>query len=131
MDITQFAQVGAKIAELSHKLKSKRTALDALQKEITTVEDELRPLVVEHSKMVAELVGSSGTVMVAAPAAGGPVAIQTGVVNPAALDGIRSRLLQYLERADPGTSAGDVAEALKVDVLLVRQVMSEMARKGR
>lgn len=137
MDISEFASVGAKIAELSLRLKQGRADLEVAQKAVTSLEDELRPLVVEHAKMVATLVGEAGVSLASEMPAGVVLSPNTsGIVVPgretsaqeAARASLRKQLLRYLDNAPEGVSAIDVADALKVDVVLVRQIMGDMAR---
>lgn len=134
MDISDFASVGAKIAELSLKLKQGRADLEGAQKAVASLEDALRPLVVEHAKMVASLVGDAG--ILSAPEMPAPGVALSPIVVPgretsaqeAARASLRKQLLRYLDNAPEGVSAIDVADALKVDVVMVRQIMGDMAR---
>lgn len=141
MNVAELVTIGAKIAEIGETLKSKRAERDELNAEISALEKELMPLVVEHSKIIAEVIGHPIQPPAAPPppppnwgprqlqANGGEINITTqvnghGLTNAQA----KQRITDYLNKAEPGTSAADVAAALRMDPSLVRQVMADIMR---
>lgn len=124
MDATEFAQLGAAIVEKGQKLKELKSAREKLDQEIEGLEKELRPMVAQHSKFVAELVGQPTVSPVPGPKPR-PVEESGGVTAE-----LRQRVIAYADRhADPdtGVSAMEIAEGLKLDPAVVRQVLNEMA----
>lgn len=132
MDLSDFSALGAKIAEISLELKSRRNERAKIQEQIQELEDTLRPLIGEHAKMIAELVGASG-LQVAAPAAqaqGSPRDHVVLGVDPRVEDN-KKRVLAYLQNSDGRIFAEDVAVALSLDPLIVRKIMGDYARSSR
>jgi hypothetical protein len=139
MDIANLAVIGGQIAEIGEKLKMLRGQRDEINTEISALEKQLMPLVVEHSKIIAEIVGVPPTPPAPTPpiqqlsyGGGGssPPVPQPGV-TPEVMQKAKTRILKYLDDAEPGVSAADVAGALKMDPFLVRQIMGQMAREGK
>jgi predicted ArsR family transcriptional regulator len=137
MDPAEFARVGAELVELGGKLNEKKAARDALNKEITELEEQIRPLMVEHQKMLAELVGVP--VQAVPPPGPPPPTPPNGNGNgnggppKPPFDpntAIKQRIIAFLNRSEPGVSALEVADALKIDVSLVRQAMNDLMRQG-
>jgi hypothetical protein len=132
MDIANLAIIGAKIAEVGEKLKVLRGQRDEINEQIGSLEKELMPLVVEHSKIIAEIVGTPPAPPPAPPGAfagggGPPPPIPQPGASPEVLQKAKARILKYLDDAEPGVSAADVANALKMDPFLVRRIMGEMS----
>lgn len=144
MELADFARLGDQIAEKSLALKSEREKAAHILRGIKALEDELRPLVEQHAKMVAEMLGSVAPPTVIAPA---PYPVQptqkstpgmnfgspTGA-NPV-IESAKQRIRQYIRSSEDGQqdtakgiSATSVAEALGVDSGLVREVLFEMSR---
>ena len=128
MDVPELAEVGAQIAEIGVKLKSLRVKRDELNTEISELEQELHPLVVKHSKLIAEIVGTSA--QTPAPAAAAPVV--PGAPAPPTegppSEAMKKRVLQFLKRTHDQVSAQEVAEALSIPAQVVRDVMRDMMR---
>lgn len=139
MDIADLATLGARIVELSHKLKAKKNEREILDKDITALESELMPLVTEHSKVIASVVGAALPAPV--PYVTPPHALPNGprpqqqpknddapppIPTPDAA--VKKKVLDYLRTAEEPGSAQTIAEALRLDPLVVRQVLSELAR---
>lgn len=131
MDAAEFAKLGAELVEKGNELKELKETRDDLNKQIIELEKELRPLIAQHAKFVAELVGQPtvtsvpGSKPTQVPGADGQTEVSAD---------LRKRIRQYAEsRADPedGISAAEIAEALKLDPAVVRQAMNEMARGAR
>jgi hypothetical protein len=141
MSVAELVTIGAKIAEIGETLKSKRTERDKINAEISALEKELMPLVVAHSKIIAEVLGqplqppapppppqnftSNYTPFPQNHGNGAPPMIPPPAIN--AKDA-KQRIVNYLDTAEPGTSAADVASALRMDPTVVRQIMADMAR---
>lgn len=123
MDAAELADVGAKLVELGTELKAKREERDVLNDEIAKLEKKMAPLVAKHSELIAEIIGKP-----AAPPPGNPNAppVPTNTPQRAGVE-LKRRIIAFLERAPEGTGAIDVADALKIDVMLVRQAMMDMA----
>lgn len=127
MDAAEFAQLGAALVEKGQKLKDLKEARDDLNTEIKELEKELRPLIAQHAKFVAELVGQPSVASVPDPKPQ-PVPGAEPTLTPE----LKQKIIAYAEsRADPdnGISAAEIAEALKIDPLLVRMAMNEMFRR--
>ncbi len=128
MDVAELAVVGAKIVEVGTKLKTLRKKRDDVVQEISELEQEILPLVAQHAKIIAEVVG-----MPSAPVAPQlPVhsAYPTHPTTDVPSD-IKERVIRFLEQSEEPLSALNVAEALKLSPVAVRQVMADLARQGR
>ncbi len=137
MDLSELATVGAKIAEVGEKLREFRGQRDEINTQIAALEKELMPLVTRHAAIIAEVVGAPVPVPAPPPPPNGgtygphsgpPAQPPTG---PDAMAKAKKRVLAFLEDAEPGMSAADVARELNMDPLLVRQIMGQMSRAGR
>lgn len=126
VNIADFAAVGARLLELGEKLKTLRGQRNDIQEQITAIETELVPLVVKHSKFLADLVGTALPAALAAPQQNNPGQPLLSPPSATANEGIKKRVIQYLQRSEQGVGAIEVADALKIDVMLVRQAMMEM-----
>lgn len=123
MDPQEFAKVGAELVEIGNALKDLKEERANLDLQITVLEKKLRPLVTQHAKFIAELVGE-----VAPPdPASGPLSLESGPVDNTAL---KKRILAFVARSEPGVGPLEIADAIKVDPVLVRQVMMEMRNSG-
>jgi hypothetical protein len=133
MGIEDLAVIGAKIVEVGAKLKELREQRDTINVDISALEKELTPLVVQHSKIIAEIVGTAAPVVAAPTAATGPAGSAQPPQGPGpdALASAKKRIVEYLKDAEPGVSATDVAQALRLDPFLVRQAMADLSRNGR
>lgn len=125
MDAAEFAQVGSKIVEIGMKLKGLREEREALSTKITELEKELLPLVSRHSELLALFVG----VAMPKPA---PLPVPPSAHSASGMIGdekvkLTRRIKKFLEDAEPGTSAMQIAEALKVDAAQVREVLRDFA----
>jgi hypothetical protein len=132
MSISDLAVLGTRIAELGTELAARRGQRTELDAEIAKLEKELGPLVSQHAQIIATL--TSVPVLSGLPtSAQAPAPAPTGPLGPRALDtGIKGRVFEYLKKARPnigedGISAVDIADALKVDAYLVRQVLAELS----
>jgi len=116
-----LAELGQKIAEKGVRLKELRKRRAALDEEIQALDIELQPLLARNAQIVAELIGRP----VSAPAAvAQPQASQLPVGAPDVA--LRGRIVAFLKSAEPGVGAADVAEALHLDVRIVREAMRVM-----
>jgi hypothetical protein len=126
MDAAEFAKLGAELVEKGQKLQELKEARDDLNREIAEIEKQLRPLVTQHAKFVAELVGQPTVNPVPSPKLT-PVDTSGGVTAE-----LRQKIISYANRhADPenGLSAAEIAEGLKIDPAIVRQVLNDLARR--
>lgn len=127
VDFSDLATIGAQIAELGVKLKGLRSERDALNKLIEEAEAQLMPLVVQHSKIIADITGVA--LPKPAPRAATPDSPPPGV--PVA-NVAKNRIKDYIKtRAQEGMSALDIAEALHVEAALVRECMNELMNPRR
>jgi hypothetical protein len=133
MDLAELVTVGAKIAEIGERLKILRGQRDELNVEISALEKELMPLVVQHSKIIAEVLGTPLPV----PSANGAPPQEYGGLPPGRQPSrdqsfdLKRRIIEFLEGEEPGLSAAEIATALKADPFQVRQIMADMARSGK
>lgn len=127
MDVAELVTTGARIVELSEKLKELRAGRDAIQKDISELEKELMPLVAKHAKIIAEVVGAPVPAASPSPNVNGTSGVP-GIPEPTG--DVKRRILQFLDQSEPGTSALDVATALRLDPMVVRQVMMDLRRQG-
>ena len=127
-DLADLASIGAQIAELGVNLKALRSERDALNKQIEAAEAELMPLVVRHSKIIADITG----VVAPPPKKKRATVPDNGAVPDEEPDTSRpnvakNRIKDFIKtRAQGGMSALDIAEALRVDASLVRECMNEL-----
>lgn len=138
MDALEFQKVGAAIVELGGRLSELKAQRDVLDKDIVALETELKPLLVQHSKMIAELVGlpaippttpppppvTHGSHAYIPPDRAVRPAPATDPIGPALL---RKRIMELLRNEEPGVSALQIAERLGVDAYEVRKIMREFA----
>jgi len=132
MDVAEFASIGAKIVEVGEKLKELRGQRDDVNAQISTLEKELTPLLTRHAQLIAEVIGVPATAVLPVPTPGngpppGPNA-PSGSPNAEALRLVKKRVLEFLDDAEPGLSAAEVATALRLDPTQVRQVMADLSR---
>ena len=156
----EFADVSNQIVSIGGQLKAMRVKRDELNEEIGTLERELAPLVIKQQQLLAEITGvpmaplaavqaapqpvpsvfqqemaaAMPQPVMAAPAA--PAPFQTGpAFNEQKV--IETRILRYLKESeeDPdttkGVSATHIAEVLKLDPIVVREVMFKLATGRR
>jgi len=123
MDGVELAEVGAQIAKLGARLNELRGRRDELNVEIGAMEKELAPLVARHAQLVAEFAGAPPP---SQTPAGGPAHPAPAGSPPS--EAVKKRVMQFLKRAPESVSAREVAEALSLDPILVRDVMREMMR---
>lgn len=124
-DLADLASIGAQIAELGVNLKQLRSERDALNKQIEAAEAELMPLVVRHSKIIADITGVVAPPPKKKRAAGNGTAPEEPA--PPRANVAKNRIKDFIKtRAQEGMSALDIAEALRVDASLVRECMNEM-----
>lgn len=137
MDATELVTLGTNISEVSTKLTAARKVRDDAQTEVTKLEAELQPLLLKHAQIIAQLAGAAlpQGVPVAAPVpipAPGPAPM--GLGRPAtpppvpAVDPARARIKAFLQNLPEGEPifAADVASALELSPILVREVMLEL-----
>lgn len=127
MDAAEFVSVGAKIMEIGAQLESLRGERDALSAKISGLEKELLPLMARYNELMASVMGAA---MPKPPPAAVPAALSvhsaSGLVGDDKIK-LTRRIKKFLEEAEPGTSAMQIADALKVDAALVREVLREFA----
>jgi len=126
---SELVVLGSKIAEIGEKLKELRGRRKVVEQEIEEAETELRPLLVRHTTLLAEIMGE----VLPSPPTPLPSVQRTGdgekpgglsvEANPA-----KERVRAFLKTVAPGTWVSDIADAIKIDAALVREVMREMAQ---
>lgn len=120
MDAAEFVMLGGKIVELGAQLTSLRGERDALSTKISDLEKELLPLIARYNELMASVMGAAMPKPPPPPAApAGPPPLSNDKVL------LAKRIKRFLEDAEPGTSAMQMAEALKVDPALIREVLRE------
>lgn len=149
LDPGELVSLSTSIMELSLKLKSLRDQRDLVAKQITELETELIPLLTKHSSIVASISGMAAPtppVVVYAPPSPvqqAPMGAPEVVMSPVSVVMqdpeiekkkrrflLRKKIVQYLENAESGTSALQVAEAIGAPDLEVRSIMSELMARG-
>lgn len=128
----EFVELGAKIAEVCLKLKALREQRDELNKQIGELEKELAPLLVKHAKFIAEMAGAALPPPPPVPQGVYPSA-PGAVSNDSAPDERRlleHRIVKFLEQAEPGIGAMDIANALNIRPEKVREVLNHMATRA-
>lgn len=128
MDAAEFVDVGGKIMAIGGQLETLRGEREVLNTKITALEKELLPLLARHAELVSSLMGAA----MPKPVAPAPLPL-TQIPGPTPGDekvALARRIKGYLNNAEPGTSAMQIAEALKVDAALVREVMRELNAAG-
>lgn len=125
--------LGSRIAELGLQLTQVRSKRDELSGQVTALELELMPLLQQHGMLLAAIIGRAMPTPVLTPAAPLPVpqypTPSAGPTAPPPYDhntGMRLRIKKYLRNVDESVSAMDIADALKVDATLVREVLLEL-----
>lgn len=129
MDAAEFVEVGSKILKIGTQLSDLRAEREALDKQISLLESEFVPLVVRHGELLAEM---AGTAMPKPPPP--PAPVPTFSVTPAPANDkmlLVNRIKGFLKQAeeseqDQRPSATQIAEALKVDPTLVREIMRDV-----
>lgn len=127
MDAAEFVQIGGKIVEVGGQLEALRAEREALNTKIAALEKELLPLLARHAELLSSVVGSAmpKPVVPVPPVLPVPAGPSAGDEKVALLRRIKS----FLNDAEPGTSATQIAEALKVDPAHVREVMRELTAR--
>jgi hypothetical protein len=137
-DAATLVQLGANIVEVSNKLAVARKLLASAQAQVASLELELRPLLTTHAALLSTALSPSDAITPPAPRllmerpldAAGPVPGQSvrQVASQEEGPGPKSRIKHFLRErvGDDPISAFDVAEALKVDASVVREVMREI-----
>lgn len=142
----ELVQIGTRIVELGSDLEEARAAKAKADARVAELESELRPLLRQHATIVAK---AAGGVTFASPEVAqpqqtfvlqGPSALPNetslaGAGTPAAAPAnvqLKNRVKDYLKNrnAEEGVSAGEVADHLKIDPLVVREAMLEL-KHGR
>ncbi len=139
MNIAEIATLGTQIAELGTKLTGLRAKRDVLDTEIKEIESLIMPLVVQHSKLVASIAGIAMPVPTLTPPPVPPVHMGGGQGHPPSfqhtVEGPLTMQVKARIRADlskmAGRSAQEIADILRVDSALVREVMREEMEKAR
>lgn len=140
----ELVQIGARIVELGSDLEEARVVKAKADARVAELESELRPLLRQHAVIVAKAAGgvtfSSPENPQPAQALAPPSAPQSetslaGAGTPAAAPAnvqLKNRVKDYLKNrnAEEGVSAGEVADHLKIDPLVVREAMLEL-KHGR
>jgi len=135
MDMAEFADVGAKLVEVGQRLKQLKSERADLDKGIAEADAELQPLLVRHQQLIAELVGVPATPVAPAPTPSTLTPAQRNapplsppIPTESDLEASKDRIREFLADAESGTSAHDVAAALRLDPVLVRTVMQNWVR---
>jgi hypothetical protein len=118
MDAAKLMELTTEIVEVSGKLNALRAQRDSLTPQILPLEARLTVLMVEHGKLLGSLAGLS--VPVPAPVAAPEAPSSSGDSS------VKGRVLAYLRAhsgGDEPISATDVAEVLRIDATIVREVM--------
>jgi hypothetical protein len=143
----EFAEVGQKLSELGQKLVAFRHQRDEANKQISELESQVNPLIHRHTELISQMLG----VMVAPVPAPMPMAVagqpqmlrpslaSSPPVQPQQNDWIAQRqslelkVQKYLAHLEEGETAGpeDIAAALKVPLMQVREVLGSLQRRSR
>lgn len=121
----EFVEIGGKIMTLSGQLAPLKAERAALDEKISILESDLRVLSGRYSALIAATLGT----VLPTPVVPAPI-IAPVPMGPSPGDekvALMRRVKGFLNNAEPGTSAMQIAEALKVDASLVREVMRELS----
>jgi hypothetical protein len=124
--------LGTQIAEVGMKLAQIRKQRDELSTQVSALELELMPLLQKHGALLAIIVGAAMPAPV--PQAPAPVPQPQPMAPPAGLPnpggdqnaGLKQRIRMFLKNVDESVSALEIAEAIKVDASVVREVLLDM-----
>lgn len=144
MDASKLAELGTNIVRVSTELSKARATRDEAQGKVLALEAELMPLLAEHAKIIAGLVGTVSSAVAAPvlpvqPISGGLEGLGNGVVTPnpqvpptSPNSQLKARVFEYLKNwnQDEPISASEIAEALRIDAVIVREALLEL-RNGR
>jgi hypothetical protein len=134
INIAELAQLGARIAELGLALSGIRDEQKVLADRAHEIEKELMPLITQHARCIAAITGQVTQAVPQPYQADASSQPPPGGVAPhtpppgGAPDPMKVRVMQYLQRVEPGSSAADIAEQLHIDPQLVRDTMSDIKR---
>jgi hypothetical protein len=127
VDAIEFVEVGGKIMKLGGDLAALREERKVLDEKISAMEKELLPLVGRHAELLSGVMGAA----MPKPVTSSPSpAVAQAAAGPSPAEekaSLMRRVKGFLNAAEPGTSAMQIAEALKVDPALVREVMRELS----
>jgi hypothetical protein len=123
MDAQELIEVSQNVAQLGGELTELRNQRKSLDEAIEEKEKALEPLLTRHEELIRELRGvpkAPPTPVHRAPPL--PPHANRNANSPE----MKQRIIKFLETAEPGLSAGEVADALKIDPVVVREAMREM-----
>lgn len=129
MDAAEFVTVGGKIVELGSNLEQLRAQRETLNVQIEELERQLVPLLAKHSELVAAVMGRALPMKpVVAPALPPPPSLLTETEPAPTVDRVRLKrqILQLIDNSEEQLSATEISEKLKVDAVLVREVMRSL-----
>lgn len=133
MNIAEIATLGTQIAELGMKLTGLREKRNVLDAEIKEVEALITPLIMEHSKLIASIAGIALPPPPPPPspfAHTGPTHVDHNPPQDTRNQQLKARIRMDLPKMS-GMSAQDIADRLRVDSALVREVLREEFDKAR
>lgn len=145
----ELVSLGTEIVKLGAALDEAQKELSAAQQRVLELEGSLRPLLTRHAELIQSAVGMRPPLPpasarplapvalppVPAPAAAPSELSMAPIGSPAALPAaqqLKARVKDFLQTRvkDDAISASEVAEALHIDALIVREAMLEL-RHGR
>jgi hypothetical protein len=151
----ELTAVGQKLAELGTKLLALRRQRDEANRQISELEAQVNPLIKKHTELISQMMGiviapvpPQPPPQYAAPnyASQGPGAVppQIGAISPSQQGmqpsgdwisqrkDLEKRIRMYLNSLDEEAKAGaeDIAKALKVPLMQVREALGGLNRRA-
>lgn len=126
--VVESVEIGGKIMTLSGQLAPLKAERDALNEKIQVLEKELLGLAGRYSELVSATLSAVMPKPLAFVAAAPTTPPPTGPSPGDEKVLLMRRVKGFLNNAEPGTSASQIADALKVDAALVREVMRDLSQ---
>jgi len=129
MDVTnagELVEIGTKVVKLSAELEDVRKKRDEFDVQVKAMEKVLLPLLLRHAELVSSMTGSLLPPKPLPPMEPPPLPPDTNF-SPGIPDKgkVAQQIRAFLKNAEPGISAMQIGEVLKVDPALVREVLRD------
>jgi hypothetical protein len=127
LDLARLTTLGGQIAALGTQLNDLRGQRDALSLQVVALEQQITPLLLEHAQIIAAITqGMGGPPPSPTSALGQRPPHQVAAPAPSGDPAMKARIKAFLKSSGKGMSALEVGDALRIDSMLVREVLVEM-----